>query len=100
MIWYFSSGAGRKMSTPGAAIAMWPPRFEAVNNLSWASVALTAITLALAAGYNGGDFAPALPDAATIRMPLAAVAAMPRSIKGSFGPAKLILMICAPCSAA
>jgi hypothetical protein len=30
----------------------------------------------------------------------AAVAAMARSINMSFGPAKLILMICAPCSTA
>ena len=47
-------------------------------------------------GYSGGDFGPALPAAATITIPLAAVAAMPRSIKASFGPAKLILTICAP----
>ena len=48
--WYFPSGAGRKISTPGAAIAIWAPRFDATNSLSWASVALTAITLGLAAG--------------------------------------------------
>ena len=47
-----------------------------------------------------GDFGPALPEAATITIPLAAAAPIPRSINGSFGPAKLILMICAPCSAA
>src|SRR5580704_12923150 len=34
VIWYFSSGAGRKMSTPGAATAIWPPRFDAANSLS------------------------------------------------------------------
>ena len=50
VIWYLPSGAGRKISTPGAAMAIWPPRFDAANSLSPASVALTAITLALAAG--------------------------------------------------
>ena len=59
-------------------------------------MALTAITFILAAGYSGGDFGPALPAAAIITMPLAAAAAMPRSISASFGPAKLILTICAP----
>ncbi|MBA7630858.1 hypothetical protein ES703_38383 [subsurface metagenome] len=100
VIWYFWSGAGRKMSVPGAASAIWTPRFEAVNRRSWASVPLTAITFGLAAGNRGGDFGPALPAAATSTTSRAAVAAMPRSMSMSFGPAKLMLMICAPCSTA
>ena len=60
------------------------------------SVADTAITFGSAPGNSSGDFGPALP-AAAIRM-------TPRSFRpliacsriGSRGPAKLILMICAP----
>src|SRR5882757_6818180 len=89
------------MSTPGAATAMCGPMLEARNILSSASVADTAITFGSAAGYCGGDFGPKLPDAAISTaglLGLALAAASSRERFGSYGPAKLMLMMRACCS--
>src|SRR4051794_33602406 len=50
VIWYSPSGAGTRMSTPGADTEMYLPRLAPVNSLSSASVAVTAITLGSAPG--------------------------------------------------
>src|SRR4051794_27120113 len=84
------------MSTPGAVTATCLPRLDALKILSSASVADTAITFGSDAGNSGGDFGPALPAAAISTTPFLAAPAKARPIAGSFGPAKLILMILAP----
>src|SRR5258707_60353 len=58
------------------------------------------MTLGSAAGHSGGDFGPALPDAATRTTPFCFAAASARPSAGSEGPAKLILMTRAPCAVA
>src|SRR5207237_70687 len=85
------SGAGTRMSTPGAAMATWRPRLAPENSLSSMSVAVTAITFGSAAGNSGGDFGPALPAAAIRTMPLSCATLNARSSVGSRGPAKLML---------
>src|SRR5260221_495326 len=88
------------MSTPGAEIVMWLPMLEPLNRSSLASVADTAITFGSAAGYCGGEFGPKLPEAATSTTPLLCAARRWRDRPGSDGPAKLMLMTRAFCSAA
>src|SRR5580704_13824304 len=88
------------MSTPGAATAIYLPRLAPENILSLASVAVTAMTLGSAPGNSGGDFGPALPAAAISTMPLSCAFLSARSIEGSRGPAKLILMMRTPLVAA
>src|SRR5258708_31697697 len=66
------------------------------NRWSSASVAVTAMTLGSAAGKSGGDFGPALPAAAIRMAPFCRALAIARAIRGSDGPAKLILTTRAP----
>src|SRR2546430_13404208 len=64
------------------------------------SVADTAITLVSAPGNSGGDFGPALPAAAIRMIPSSLSFLIACCRIGSRGPAKLILMILAPCATA
>jgi len=100
VIWYFSSGAGRKDVRAGRRQRDMAAAVEAANSLSCASVPLYRDHIGIGGRIKRGDFGPALPAAAIISTPRSAVAMMPRSINGSFGPAKLMLTICAPCRTA